>query len=259
MLGFLLALDLTTLFYVLDPVSGNPFQLRRTLEKITFLTRHISSLISFALSSRIQRVLQYRMSISTVPPGQARTIKLPTSQEKWQSILEAAYNCPYPTTRRRDWWWKVAGELLKTFQSEDCVCPLHCECGLIQYLETKRSDIWDNIPPLGYIGVSKFSCNACFHWIEAFNGLGGRRFYIGGLSGKWCWPWGMPMIEESLAKVMVRKVSGEYLAYEDLRFISEMRQRHHLPAAEREPALAEMDEEMKKYSSLLEFYEAMSL
>lgn len=67
------------------------------------------------------------------------------------------------------------------------------------------------------------------------------------------------MIEESLAKVMVRKVSGEYLAYEDLRFISEMRQRHHLPAAEREPALAEMDEEMKKYSSLLEFYEAMSL
>ncbi|PUU72981.1 hypothetical protein B9Z19DRAFT_1069342 [Tuber borchii] len=50
--------------------------LRPILEKITFLTRHISSLISFAHSPRL------RMSISTVP-GQARTIKLPTSQEKW--------------------------------------------------------------------------------------------------------------------------------------------------------------------------------
>lgn len=223
MFGFLLALDLTTFFYVLDPVSGNPFQLRRTLEKITFLTRHISSLISFALSSRIRRVLRYRMSISTVPPGQARAIKLPTSQEKWQSILEAA------CTKHMDWQWRVAGELLKTFQSEDCVCPLHCQCGLIQYLEAKRSDIWDNIPPVGYIGVSKFSCNACFHWIESFNELGGRQFYIGGLSVKWCWPWGMPMIEESLAKVMARKVSGEYLEYEGQRFALEMRQRHHLP------------------------------
>jgi len=92
--------------------------------------------------------------------------------------MKAAY------TQYQDPQWREAEELLKRFPSEVCLCPLHCEGRLIQYLETKKNNGWDNIPPFSYLGVSKFSCNACVYWIEVFNGLGGRQFHIGGMDGK---------------------------------------------------------------------------
>ena len=177
--------------------------------------RHIESLLAFAHSTRLRCALQYRMSVGTAPV-QARTVKLPTTQEQWMSIVEAAY------TEHSDSQWRESEELLNMFPSEDCVCPLHCEGQLIQYLTTKRNDGWDNIAPFSYLGVSKLSCNACANWIEVFNKQGGRQFYIGGMEGKWRWPWGMPMVEGAVVKDMACKFAGEYRGYRRRKFWKEL-------------------------------------
>ncbi|RPB04245.1 hypothetical protein L873DRAFT_1460033 [Choiromyces venosus 120613-1] len=183
------------------------FELRRALEKLTSLDRHIEALFAFAHSPRLRHALQYRMSISVVPE-QTRTVKLPTSQEQWQSILEAACN------ERRVWQKKDSALLSEMFQLE-YTCPVHCECRLIQYLMAKHNTPWDNVPPFNYIGVSKLSCGACHIWMEAFNGLDGRQFYTRGSHGKWYWPWGVPTVGgESLGKIMAEKISVEYKAYQ---------------------------------------------
>ncbi|PWW74083.1 hypothetical protein C7212DRAFT_346849 [Tuber magnatum] len=235
-----------------DCCTGDRFQLRRALEKLTFLARRVDSLISFAHSPRLRPALQYAISISTVPEL-TRTVKLPRSREQWQSILEVA------CTERADWQREKAEELLKKFESEECMCPLHPECGLIQYLETKRDGPWDDIPPFTYIGVSRLSCSGCRNWITAFNRLGGRQFYIGGTSGKWYWPWGMPMGEESLGKIMARRVSRQYLAYQDLRSQSArsslVRAQPLLSAAERERIFARILAEQNYGDTPLEWLE----
>ncbi|RPA95425.1 hypothetical protein L873DRAFT_1320064 [Choiromyces venosus 120613-1] len=73
--------------------DGDPFQLRRALEKLISLPHHIESLFGFAHSRRLRSTLQYHMTISTVP-GQAQIVILPTMQEQWKSLLEAACGQP---------------------------------------------------------------------------------------------------------------------------------------------------------------------
>jgi len=91
-------------------------------------------------------------------------------------------------------------------------CPVHSECLLIQYLGIKDGSEWDNVPPFNYIGASKPSCSACFQWIEAFNKLGGRKFYTRGSQGKWSWPWGMAEVE-GVREGLVKKVYKEYITH----------------------------------------------
>ncbi|RPA88808.1 hypothetical protein L873DRAFT_1823992 [Choiromyces venosus 120613-1] len=185
--------------------DGDPFQLRRALEKLISLPRHIESLFGFAHSRRLRSTLQYHMTISAVP-GQAQIIILPTSQEQWKSLLEAA--CGQPG----QWQRKDALKLFQKFESWEQKCPVHCECGLIQYLQTKHCDSWDNVPAFSYIGVSRLSCSACCVWMEAFNMLGGPKFYTRGSHGKWYWPWAMPMMGVgSLRENMAGMVLDEYL------------------------------------------------
>ncbi|RPA96125.1 hypothetical protein L873DRAFT_1845502 [Choiromyces venosus 120613-1] len=191
-----------------DYRPDGPFKLRHALEKLTSLNRHIESLFAFAHSPRLRRALQYRMSISVVPE-QTCTIKFPTLQKQWQSILETT------CIEHTDWQWEEAGKLLRRFPLEEYTCPVHCECGLIQYLQAKQDTPWGNVPPFRYIGVSKLSCSACRIWIEAFNGLGRQQFYTRGSHRKWYWPWGMPTVEESLGKIMTGKISGEYIAHQE--------------------------------------------
>ncbi|RPA92455.1 hypothetical protein L873DRAFT_1794227 [Choiromyces venosus 120613-1] len=185
--------------------DGDPFQLRRALEKLISLPCHIESLFGFAHSPRLRSALQYHMTICAVL-GQAQIVILPTSQEQWKSFLEAA--CGQPG----QWQEKDARTLFQKFGSREWKCPVHCECGLIQYLQTKHCDSWDNVPAFSYIGVSKLSCSACRVWIEAFNVLGGPKFYTRGSHGKWYWPWAMPtMGVGSLRENMAGMVLDEYL------------------------------------------------
>ncbi|KAG0644523.1 hypothetical protein HOY80DRAFT_870677, partial [Tuber brumale] len=138
-----------------------------------------------AYSPRLQPALLYRLFISAVPET-THTVKLPASSEEWKAFLEVACHKRYDFQKPR------LVELAKTFGSNKWVCPVHCECGLIIYLQTRQSNQWDHVPPFNYIGVSKLSCSACRIWIEAFNERSVRKFYTRGSHGKWYWPWGMP-------------------------------------------------------------------
>jgi len=91
-------------------------------------------------------------------------------------------------------------------------CPIHSECLLIQHLGIKDGSEWDNVPPFDYIGSSKLNCNACYQWIEAFNKLGGRKFYTRGSHGKWYRPWGMAEVE-GVREGLVKKVYKEYITH----------------------------------------------
>ena len=193
---------------VLDSSSSRPvgdFQLRRALEKLTSLTRHIGCLFSFAYSPRLRYAFKYHMSTATVPE-QTRTIALPESQEQWERFLEVA------AAKKLHWQEGEAMELAKRFSENIRVCSPHCECALTQYLTTRHGDSWDNVPAFSYIGVSKLSCSACQVWLEAFNEVGPQKFYTGGTHGKWSWPWGMPTAEESLVGVLAGESLGETLA-----------------------------------------------
>ncbi|KAG0637972.1 hypothetical protein HOY80DRAFT_205544 [Tuber brumale] len=192
--------------------SGDPFQLRHALEKLTSLPCHIESLIGFAHSPRLRPALQYDMSISVVP-NHPRNIRLPTSRKEWKSFLETLFG------GHQLWQEADAVKLSQKFRFENYECPVHCECALIQYLQVNHYNDWDNIPAFSYIGVSKLSCSACRIWIEAFNERRGPEFYTRGSHGKWYWPWGMPREEsleeagESLEEKMAQKVFQEYLTH----------------------------------------------
>jgi hypothetical protein len=185
-------------------LPGDPFQLQRALEKLISLPRHIQSLFGFAHSPRLRPALQYRMMICAVL-GRAQNVKLPASQNEWKSFLKVA------SGEEGAWQEDDARKLFKKFGSLERECPVHCECGLIQYLQTKHGDSWDNVPAFSYIGVSKLSCSACRVWIEAFNELRGPKFYTRGSHGKWYFPWGMPMAEGPLKEKMREKVLNEYI------------------------------------------------
>ncbi|RPA90221.1 hypothetical protein L873DRAFT_1821513 [Choiromyces venosus 120613-1] len=191
-----------------DHLSQDPFQLRRALEKLTSLSRHIETLFGFAHSPHLRPALQYHLFTSTVPK-MVHTVKLPPSPQKWKSFLEVACDKHY------DFQETQAVELAESFGSRKWVCPVHCECGLIQYLYTKQRNKWDRVPPFSYIGVSKLSCSACRIWIETFNEQSEWRFYTRCSHGKWYWPWGIPRTEGPLVGVMARKVLDEYLAHLD--------------------------------------------
>ncbi|KAG0635193.1 hypothetical protein HOY80DRAFT_467143 [Tuber brumale] len=190
--------------------SGDPFKLRRALEKLTSLPRHIDTLIGFAHSPRLRPALQYDMSISPVP-NQPQNVRLPTMRKEWKSFLETLFG------GHQLWQEADAVKLSQKFRSRNYECPVHCECALIQYLQVKQHNDWDNVSAFSYIGVSKLSCSACRIWIEAFNEQRGPEFYTRGSHGKWYWPWGMPREEsleeagEPLEEKMARKVFKEYL------------------------------------------------
>ncbi|KAG0137756.1 hypothetical protein HOY82DRAFT_647110 [Tuber indicum] len=173
--------------------AEEPFPLRHAIEKLTYLPRHIDTLLGFAGSPRFRPAMQFRMFVSPIPK-QTRTIKLPASQEEWKFFLKTACG----EHDDDDGLEASAVELLKMFGSEEWVCPVHCECGLIQYLQTKQGCNWDNVPAFGYIGVSKLTCSPCRIWMETFNEPSGPQFYTRGSHGKWYWPWGAPTVEESL-------------------------------------------------------------
>ena len=175
--------------------------------KLTSLPQHIESLFEFAYSPRLQPVFLYRISVIGVS-RRFRTVQLPSSQEEWKLFLQAACQQSY------SWQEDEAAALSERFEAQKYKCAVHCECKLIQYLGTTHGDQWDNVPPFSYIGVSKLSCGACRIWIESYNELDGRRFYTSGSHGKWYWPWGMPIMEESLDEIVAIKVLEAYIAHE---------------------------------------------
>ncbi|KAG0127138.1 hypothetical protein HOY82DRAFT_82199 [Tuber indicum] len=190
-----------------DDDPDDPFDLRRALAKLTSLTQHIECLFGFAHSPRLRPALLCRAFIVGVPM-RSRHVRLPPSPSAWKHFLETACQ------QSHKWQEGDAVELAKKFKLPKYFCAVHCECKLIHHLQTTRQFQWGGIPPFSYIGVSKLSCSACRIWVEAFNKLGGRKFYTRGSHGKWYWPWGMPQMGEPLDTIMATKILEEYIAHE---------------------------------------------
>ena len=187
---------------VLDsPLPSEAFPLRQALKKLTWIPRHVESLFKFAHSPLLLSYLQYRLSISAVSE-QNHDVELP-SQEQWLSILEIA------ATRSLTWQSYYARMLSREFQQKHCLCPVHPECRLIQYLATSHGNQWDHFPAFSYIGISKPSCGACLIWMEASNQVGQPKFHTRASRGKWDWPWAMPMAEEPLREIIAEESSHE--------------------------------------------------
>ncbi|KAG0137749.1 hypothetical protein HOY82DRAFT_647090 [Tuber indicum] len=190
--------------------SQEPFPLRRAIEGLTSRSRHIDAVFGFAHSPRLRPSLQYRILICRIQK-QTRIMGLPSTLEEWNSILHAGRGEHDDSFRELS-----PVKLLKRIGSKEWVCPVHCECGLIPYLQTKQGSNWDNVPTFGYIGVSKLSSSSCRIWTETFNEQSGPQFYTRGSHGKWYWPWGARRVGElsveadSLDKKMAEKVLNEY-------------------------------------------------
>jgi len=120
------------------------------------------------------------------------SVRVPENQEKeWQEVQ----------TRK----WKGEGRIRKDIQDK----------GISGRSNTNTvDDNWQEVPPFGYIGVSKLSCASCQLWIQGNNTLPGRSFYTRGTHGKWYWPWAMPeMNKDRLSVHMVEKISLAYLKH----------------------------------------------
>jgi hypothetical protein len=88
--------------------------------------------------------------------------------------------------------------------------PVHCECALIYHLNKPAT----NIPPVGYLGVSKLSCSACKIFIDVWNqnNTRGRKFLTRGCHGKYYFPWALPpSLDQKTATAFVASIT-DYIA-----------------------------------------------
>ena len=150
------------------------------------------------------------MSISTVA-GQTCTVELSESKEQWRPFLEIA------TARTLLCQQGNCGKLVEYFKQNIIKCPVHSESVLAQYLTAKDANVWDNIPSLSYIGVSKPSCHACCVWLRVFNEIGQQMFYTQKSDGKWQSHWVMPTAQECLRETTTGGSSGKITFRKSLR------------------------------------------
>jgi hypothetical protein len=81
------------------------------------------------------------------------------------------------------------------FRNKDSVkAPVHCECALIDHFNKPAKSDTTEIPPVGYLGVSKLSCSACKIFIDVWNQNNprGQSFLTRGSHGKCHFPWALP-------------------------------------------------------------------
>ena len=178
-------------------MAGQP-RLRRFIEKITTLYRHIVALNPSAYSPRLSPIYKLDFSIISVPvPAASIPAVIPTGTQQWLEIRDAMYR-------------------LKGYESTSSACPIprnfnsrrpviHCEISLILYLDSTSDK-----PTFNYIGVSKLSCKACHLWITAHrNCTKGLKRYTRGSHDKW-YPWNMPQCSEEINRYFVELVATEY-------------------------------------------------
>lgn len=154
------------------------------------------------------------MTVKAVPASTCM-VMLPTSVPDWKLVLNSV--C-HGSNFQSDFLESESLALSNAYPKAAQECVVHSECSLIGFLESKHGDDWDNIPALGFIGVSKLSCRPGYNWVEKFNTLGGRRYITKGTHGKYYWPWAMPTLQDPtldirLAAAFVESVRSSYMKF----------------------------------------------
>jgi hypothetical protein len=97
------------------------------------------------------------------------------------------------------------------FGNKDFVkAPVHCECALIYHFNKPAKPETTDIPPVGYLGVSKLSCSACKMFIDVWNQNNphGRKFLTRGSHGKCYFPWALPpSLDKETATAFVASIT----------------------------------------------------
>jgi len=194
-------------------------------------SHNINTLVQFAISLQLQPALEADFAISKVK-HQTREVVLPTSREGWEPAFDAINLDSY---LRDNLTQKL---LLKP-------CPrsyrVHCECAVIEYLETCGQSQLDNIPGFNYIGVSKLSCRACRVWIESFNQQGEKQYYTRGSHGRWYWPWAMPEVPGFRKEGMVENLRSQFQEHGLETALTESTMADSISGSDKEEALSDSD------------------
>lgn len=74
---------------------------------------------------------------------------------------------------------------------------VHCEAALAIHLISENTQN-RSFPAVGYIGVSKLSCLACFFFLKSLESAG-YKFHTKGCHGKAYYPWKLPCMKRELS------------------------------------------------------------
>lgn len=186
--------------------------LHRTIEKLTSHHRHITNLITYALSPAgtsdlskvflVQAKKANQYAPSTALPNDALIKQMVYTCLNSTDAVQFDMECARMTTTLEKAFKYVATDTkLPTVAS-----TVHCECALIQsFCGDPPPSEW----PLAYIGVSKLSCAACHAWIQAFNNVNPRKFETMGSHGRWYPGWAMPQNSPPLISAAIKSVVGK--------------------------------------------------
>lgn len=194
--------------------QSSPFALRSNVESLISRHAHIHNLLRFAQSPGSRPAMLSKMTIRVMPRHPDISLLVPTSQLRWQSVIESV--CGDNIIANYTWLDQQVNKLFSTYRYQNtCSLTVHDPCALIAYLERAHST---SEPPLSYIGFSSKTCIACHTWIQAFNAVGGHQYSTRGTSGHWRPLWGMPelLLVSQRAQVtarMARLVTATYVDF----------------------------------------------
>ncbi|KAG0137752.1 hypothetical protein HOY82DRAFT_597616 [Tuber indicum] len=175
------------------------FLLRHAIEKVTYLPRHIDTLLRFADSPGLRPALQYSMFVSPIPK-QTRTLRPPALREEWKFFLGTA-------------------------------CGEHDDDGLEASATSKLSHVLTGTtsPHLAISGsLSSPAVPAASGWKPSMY-RADRSFILEVRNGKWYGPCGAPTVEESLVeeasleKKKAEKILKEYRGHLGTRMVARKR------------------------------------
>ena len=151
-------------------VDHRPFPLRKYLDKIKDLNRHIHALIGFAHSPHLRHYFSMKLSIQLdIPPhdssSPSHAIPLPRSVSQWSIVAESILDSDHlelidPDTVLQ----RVVFGYTHTLPSDPVPAHVHSEVRLLDYLER----IGEASGQM-YIGLNRPSCMGCYFYVRGYN------------------------------------------------------------------------------------------
>jgi hypothetical protein len=196
-----------------------PFRLRRAIQKSVTFHHHIMTLVRFACSPRMRKLIgNTKLQVIPVVHQSPLSKILPSNREEWEQLRENIYDRYIPENKDfRD--KKKEKAAIDRLVGKTNASGVHCECALVSYIHRNPDP---SFPAFSYIGVSKLSCKPCHLWLSAYNQhANSGRYYTKGCHDKWYLGWKTPLLDEKTqAKVdeaLVREVEKEYTEKERAR------------------------------------------
>jgi hypothetical protein len=188
-------------------------RLRRAVEKCVTFHRHVMTLVRFACSPRMRKLIgNTKLQFIPVVHQSPLSKTWPSNREEWEQLRENIYDRYIQEDKDyRD--KKKEKAAIDRLVGMTKALGVHCECALVSYIHRNPDS---SFPAFSYIGVSKLSCKPCHLWLSAYNlhAKSGGGYYTRGSHDKWYLGWKTPSLDANMqAKVdeaLVSQVEKEY-------------------------------------------------